>query len=142
VNTITTIEGSLHSDERGRLIFFNAFKMAEIKRFYEIVPSSTTTIRGWQGHQNEKKWFYCTSGSFIVNLINLKSHNPTVSESNMERFELTATKPLILEVPGGYASGFKANMEESKLIVFSNFDLEESKKDDLRFPIDKWKAEW
>lgn len=136
------IEGTNFSDERGGLIFFNTFDLTEITRMYEISPSDTDTIRGWQAHQDEKKWFYCNSGSFIVNLIKIDNFETPSRSIDPKRFELNAENPGILEISGGYATGFKANEENSKLIVFSNFSLEASKEDDFRYEVDQWSAEW
>lgn len=136
------IEGAGFSDERGKLRFFNTFDMHEIVRFYEVAPSDSQTIRAWQGHENEKKWFYCNTGSFMVHLIKVNDpHNPS-EDIIPEKFLLDANKPSILEIPGGYANGFRAMEEGSKLLVFSNFGLEESKKDDFRYPVEKWEADW
>ena len=136
------IQGTNFSDERGGLNFFNTFDLSEIVRMYEILPSNTQTIRAWQGHQKEKKWFYCNSGSFIVNLIEVDTIVSPSKSLKPERFELAANKPCLLEISGGYASGFKAKEENSRLIVFSNFSLEASKNDDFRFPVDFWSGVW
>jgi dTDP-4-dehydrorhamnose 3,5-epimerase-like enzyme len=136
------IEGANFTDERGGLNFFNEFDMSQIVRMYEISPSSIDSVRGWQGHKEEKKWFYCNSGSFIMNLIQVDDFNSPSKTSSPNRFVLDAKKPSVLEISGGYATGFKAEEENSKLIVFSNFSLEESKNDDFRFPLDQWVVEW
>ncbi|MBC8767866.1 hypothetical protein H4O18_07675 [Arenibacter sp. BSSL-BM3] len=136
------IEGSIFSDNRGKIKFFNSFDMAQIVRFYEISPASPEIIRGWQGHKIEKKWFYCHSGAFVINIVNIAEENIALAELSAERFELNESMPIILEVPAGSASGFKAILPGSKLMVFSNFTLEESTKDDIRFPLETWNAEW
>ncbi len=136
------IEGSNFSDERGKLHFFNSFDMSEIIRFYEIAPSGNGTVRAWQGHQNEKKWFYCHTGSFIVHLIKLDDFDNHTKDIFSEKFLLDTKKPTILEIPSGYANGFKAMEEGSKLMVFSNFSLEASKEDDFRYPVEKWVVDW
>ena len=136
------IEGANFTDERGGLNFFNEFDMSQIVRMYEISPSSIISVRGWQGHKEEKKWFYCNAGSFIMNLIQVDDFNSPSKTSSPNRFVLDAKKPSVLEISGGYATGFKAQEENSKLIVFSNFSLEESKNDDFRFPLDQWVVEW
>ncbi|MGB7392771.1 MAG: hypothetical protein WA913_00110 [Pricia sp.] len=138
----THIEGSSFSDERGKLHFFNIFDMREIVRFYAIEPSETRTIRAWQGHKDEKKWFYCNAGSFIVHLVHLETTNNPNGKIASEKFLLQATHPTVLKIPGGYANGFRALEKGSKMMVFSNFTLKESKKDDIRYPIEKWKVDW
>ncbi len=136
------INGEQFSDNRGSLNFFNAFDMSEIKRLYEIEPIDDHIIRAWQGHQYEKKWFYCCSGSFVINLIELDDFEMPSSNIVPKRFLLEAKKPSVLEISGGYANGFKAIEKNSKLMVFSNFSLEESKNDDFRYDLKTWSAEW
>lgn len=142
MSTGYSIHGATFSDDRGKIKFFNTFHMKEIQRCYEISPRDTHVIRAWQGHRKEKKWFYCTAGSFIINLVKLNTSVPTPTIGAPERFELKESIPLILEVDGGHASGFKATQENSKLLVFSNCTLEQSKQDDIRFPVDHWHANW
>ena len=136
------IMGERFSDNRGLLNFFNAFDMSEIHRFYEIEPVDESVIRAWQGHQYEKKWFYCSSGSFVINLIKLDNFEKPSRKIESKRFLLEAKKPSVLEISGGYANGFKAMEKNSKLMVFSNFNLEASKNDDFRYELNTWSAEW
>ena len=139
---VKKINGAAHTDVRGKLIFFNEFSMESIKRFYEINPSNTKIIRAWQGHLIESKWFYCTSGSFILNLLPLDANGIVSTTLPVERFVLSSEKPLILKVPGGYASGFKAITDNSKLIVFSDTTIAESSMDDFRYPETQYSANW
>ncbi len=136
------IEGSSFVDTRGILNFFNSFNMTEVIRVYEISPANTNDIRGWQAHKNEKKWFYCNAGAIIVNLIEIDDFKTPSKTIAAKQFKLEATKPSILEITGGYATAFKAQEENSKLLVFSNFSLEESKNDDFRYALDQWSAMW
>ena len=135
------IDGTKFTDGRGKLSFFNAFDMSEIVRFYEIVPNDTQTVRAWQGHKREKKWFHCNSGSFMVNLVQLDNFENPSKNCAREKILLDSENPTVLEVPGGYANGFKSIKEDSKMLVFSNFTLEDSKADDFRFPTHKWTFE-
>lgn len=135
-------QGDTFVDNRGTLRFFNNLDMAEIKRFYEISPSNTDFIRGWQGHKEEKKWFYCLSGSIVINIIKVSNfENPTINSKPSKVF-LSADNPQILHVPGGNVTAIKAEMVNSRLQVFSNFTLKESKEDDFRYPLDLWNANW
>ena len=136
------IEGSVFSDSRGKIKFFNTFDMTQIVRFYEIAPASPEIIRGWQGHNKEKKWFYCHTGAFVINIMNISDGNHPDNHRIPEKFVLKENSPLILEVPKGSATAFKCLEEGSKLMVFSNFTTEESMNDDIRFPMETWNAEW
>jgi dTDP-4-dehydrorhamnose 3,5-epimerase-like enzyme len=99
-------------------------------------------VRAWQGHKREKKWFYCNSGAFIVNLIKIDNFETPSKNLLAHQFELSVDSPKVLEISGGYATGFRSLEENSHLMVFSNFTLEESKADDFRFSLETWKANW
>lgn len=142
MNQPTIIRGEQFSDTRGRLKFFNAFNMGPVERFYEIHPASINIIRAWQAHKLEKKWFYCTAGAFIVNLVKIDNFESPSDRLQTEQYSLNADLPQVLEVPGGYANGFKATEPESSLIVFSNFTLAQSAEDDFRFSPETWSAHW
>jgi dTDP-4-dehydrorhamnose 3,5-epimerase len=132
------IQGRTHIDERGKLIFFNEFDMSGVKRFYVIEHHSMTTVRAWQGHRKEEKWFYVISGSFKVALVQPDDWERPSQELLVEEYVLTASKPEVLHIPGGYANGFKGLEPGSKMMVFSSFTVAESKADDYRFDADKW----
>lgn len=53
-------------------------------------------------------------------------------------FMLSENENKILCIPGGYVSGFQANESKSKMIVFSDFSLEESLNGDFRFDKSLW----
>ena len=142
MNNNLLIEGEVFEDERGTLRFVNAFKMEEVVRFYEIAPKSQEIIRAWQGHQFEKKWFYCLSGSFVINIVEISDFNNPSDGLIPTRMELDSSNTTILAVPNGFATGIKAASENARLQVFSNATLEESKDDDFRFHLGKWSAEW
>jgi len=136
------ILGNRFSDNRGFLSVINDFSLKSIVRFYEINPKNSSIIRAWQAHKEESKWFYCSQGAFVVNLVKLDSFDNPSENLEIFTFKLNAEEPMILEIPGGYANGFKALKESSKLIVFSDFDLEASKADDYRFESHKWVKKW
>ncbi len=136
------IQGDTFTDERGKLRFANTFDMSEVVRFYEILPKDQKNIRAWQGHEFEKKWFHCISGSFVINIVKVDDFEKPSQSLDPMRFEIGSEKPNILAVPGGYATGIKANEPDSRLQVFSNFGLEESSIDDYRYPLEKWSAKW
>ncbi|NAY91224.1 dTDP-6-deoxy-3,4-keto-hexulose isomerase [Muricauda sp. JGD-17] len=136
------IQGDTFTDERGTLRFVNNFDMSEVVRFYEILPKDEDLIRAWQGHQFEKKWFHCISGSFVINLVEIDNFENPSEHLTPKRIELSSQPPEILAVPNGYATGIKASVTGSILQVFSNFGLKESAADDHRYPLEKWSAKW
>ena len=136
------IKGEAYKDERGTVSFINAFNMSEVVRLYEIAPKDQLGIRAWQGHRFEKKWFYCISGSFVINIIKLDDFHSPSQDLVPERIVLQSIYPEILSVPNGFVTGIKAIAPNSRLQIFSNFDLGESQQDDYRFPLDQWSAKW
>lgn len=120
------------SDFRGKISFCNQLEDFLFKRFYMLFPAEEKQIRAWQGHLNEEKVFLPISGVIkvvlvpIIDLQNRKFGEPMV-------YLLDSAQPELLFVPGGYFNGFQFQSLEGQLMVFSNFSLEESKNDDVRF---------
>lgn len=142
MHTDLLIKGEVFADDRGTMRFVNAFDMAEVVRFYEIAPKDQHIIRAWQAHKHEKKWFHCLSGSFVINVVEIDNFEKPSDDLEPIRIEMNSLVPEILAVPGGFATGIRASSENASLQVFSNATLEESKKDDFRYPLEKWTAEW
>ncbi|MHA6280405.1 cupin domain-containing protein [Salinimicrobium sp. CAU 1759] len=129
------IKGKKYADQRGELIYNNDFDLTEVKRYFTIKPSA---FRAWHGHKNEQNWINVVRGAVKILLIepdNWKnpSHNLPLSE-----YILKEEDGDVLYIPGGYISGIKSIIPDSKLVVFSNFTLEESLKDDYRFSKERW----
>lgn len=121
------IEGNIHRDERGVVRFVNDFDMTRVVRMYCIEPK-LGVVRAWQGHKKETKWFYAVKGSFVVKVVEMKTRL-------MNQYVLTELESQVLKIPGGNYNGFEALEECSVLMVFSDFGLEESKRDDFRLSI-------
>ena len=85
-----------------------------------------------------KNWFYCSEGIFIINLLKIDDFNNPSSLLVPEKIVLDSSNPVVLEISGGYATGIQAIKENSKLMVYSDFSLDQSKNDDYRFPVDQW----
>lgn len=130
--------GNLFEDDRGRLTFFNDFPMDSIKRMYQIHHESINVIRAWQGHKIENKFFYVLEGEFLIAKVAIDDFNAPSIDLIPEITKLSSQSPQILHVPNGYANGFKALTPNSRLLIFSDLDLQESKNDDYRFTSDLW----
>lgn len=136
---LQSIFGNIHTDARGQVCFINDFDMAPIKRVYQIKHTNLDLVRAWQGHQKESKWFYCPKGSYTINCVQPDSwDNPSGSEI-VYSFTLSQEQPQILCVPYGFATGIKANLPDSILLIYSDLSLKESINDDFRFPLSTWK---
>ena len=131
-------EGGVYSDNRGAVAFVNDFNLAPVKRFYLITHPNTDIVRAWQGHKIERKWFYCTKGSFEIKVVKIDDWANPSKELVIESYILTATKSQVLAVSEGCATGIRAMEMDSSLMVFSDKTLDEAKNDDYRFDKDYW----
>ena len=135
---LVLIEGGLHVDDRGILAFANEFDMTQVRRFYQIKHINRQIIRAWQGHKIEKKWFYCSEGSFLVNVVEIDNWVTPSLSLPVQTFTLSAAKPQVLFVDGGCVTGLQALENNAALLVFSDMDTVQSKADDFRFDKDLW----
>ncbi len=135
---ISLIHGGNHTDARGKLIFFNDFDMKEVRRFYVIEHPDTDVVRAWQAHKKEQKWFYVIEGSFKIIIVRPPEWFDDSEKSIPEEFILESKKTTLLHVPGGYANGFRAIEPNSKLMVFSDYAIEDAGTDEYRFDKNLW----
>ena len=136
------IKGGNYSDERGQLDFINDFDMAPIKRLYFTTHFDTDVIRAWQGHKIESRWFICVEGSFTVKLIAIDDWDAPSDNLEVYSFVLSEEEPSVLYIPNGFVNGFKANKDNSKLMVMSDYGFNEIENDQIRFDNNKWHSTW
>jgi len=132
---VQLIKGNIHKDQRGTVRFVNDFHFENVKRFYTITHPDTNTIRAWQGHKLETKYFYVTKGSFLINWIEIDNWQKPSKDLSINTHILSDTQSEILIIPPGHVNGFKALEPDSTMMVFSDMLLEDSKKDDYRFDL-------
>lgn len=133
-----TIQGDYFEDHRGKVTFANTFDMTAIKRFYILTHHNTHIVRGWQGHKNETKWFYCQNGSFLINIIRPLNIQFPTGEEQIDCVQLEAGDNKILCVPGGHFTGIKSEVAPSSLLIFSDCTLDISGLDDYRQAENFW----
>ncbi len=134
------ITGGNYSDDRGKLDFFNDFDMTPVKRIYFTTHLNTKTIRAWQGHKIESRWFVCSEGSFTVKVISIDDWDNPSEDLEIYSYVLSSDNPAVLYIPNGFVNGFKANQDNSKLMVMSDFGYNEIENDEVRFDNKKWNA--
>ena len=132
------IPGEIHQDERGSLAFVNAFDLVKFRRFYIISPENKSIIRAWQGHKQESKAFYCLQESVVIAAVRIDNWSSPSQVLKPDIFRLSEGESQILIVPPGYATGIKAEKNQSKLLVFSDRTLQESRADDFRYDSNRW----
>lgn len=139
--SIKVYQGGTFRDERGSVSFVNDFNFKDVKRFYQIENSGIDLVRAFHGHMKEEKYVYVAFGSILLCIVPLTSIKNPSKNAKVERFILSAEKPQIIYIPFQYANGFKALESNTKVVFFSTVTLEESLKDDYRFPYDYWGAD-
>ena len=127
-------------DDRGEIVHCNNFNFQKnkIKRFYQIQNNNINFVRAWHAHKKENKFILILTGSLKVCTIKIddwKNPNKNLKKST---FVISEKKPQILFIPGGYAHGTQNLTQNTKFIVFSNFDINESIKDDYRYVYNYW----
>lgn len=132
------IKGGLAVDERGCVSFANGFDFKSVKRFYLAENVSTDTIRAFHGHLKEAKYVLVVSGAALVVAIEIDHPQAPSKDKEPQRFVLSAKNPAVLYIPAGYANGFRALEQGTKVMFFSDKTLEESEGDAFRFPFDYW----
>jgi dTDP-4-dehydrorhamnose 3,5-epimerase-like enzyme len=132
------VKGGLATDDRGQLSFVNGFSFANIQRFYMVENFSTDVVRAFHGHLKEEKFVLVVSGAAIVAAVYFGAPDKPKLDSKPHRFVLSDRQPQILHVPSGYANGFRPLEPGTKIMFFSSATLEDSAKDDYRFPFDHW----
>ncbi|WP_423736766.1 hypothetical protein [Chitinophaga caseinilytica] len=137
--TVNLISGNDFQDARGKLTFVNDFDMSAVRRFYTIEHPDTAVVRAWQGHRVERKWFHVLEGAFEISVVKPDDWSQPSGELPVTTFKLEAGNPQVLAVPSGNATGFRATVANSKMIVFSDQSLDDSKQDDFRFPGHLWR---
>lgn len=132
------IIGNSHSDHRGAVFFNNQIDITKAKRIYIITNATTSIERGWQAHKIESRWFLALSGSFEIKLVKIDDFiNPSDDLTSM-KYTVDATTFDCLFVKPGYATSIKALEESSKLLVLSDFALNEVD-DKYAYNSKKWK---
>ncbi|MPT36132.1 MAG: sugar epimerase [Flavobacterium sp.] len=131
----TIIKGGFFSDERGGLSFNNEFDATVIKRIYVIENAKTEDLRGWRGHQIERRWFAAVSGKFEIQLIEVDDWTKPSPNLVPVSYELEAGALDLLQVPPGYITGICAKEPHSRLLVLADYRFGEIE-DEYRFEYD------
>ena len=132
------IRGGSFKDERGTVSFVNEFSFCDVKRFYQINNASTDLVRAWQGHQMEHKFFYASTGSFLIAWVKIDDwQSPSVTLEPAHTV-LRANEPVILSIPPGYANGILALENDASLLIFSDLTVASSTNDRWIYDQNLW----
>lgn len=135
---IKVVEGEIFTDHRGVIQSVNSLNFAEIRRSYTISNADTTVIRGWHGHQDEKKWFWCLKGGFKGVFVEIDNWEEPSRDLKPHFYDLRAERSQVICVPEGYANCFRATEPDSLLMVFSSKTYPECLSDSWRYEPNYW----
>ena len=127
------IFGGTHKDNIRLLRYNNTFDASIVKWIY-IIENNLNFIRGWQGHKIEQRWFLAIKGQFKVQLIKIDNWIEPVKELKRITFNLTEDSLDVLHIPGGYITSIKPEEEGAKLLVMSDYMLNEIS-DNYKYPL-------
>lgn len=129
------IQGGKFKDNRGQIDFVNDFDLSVAKRIYFTTNSDIKTIRAWQGHKIESRWFMCVKGSFKIKLVDIDNLENPSKECEIFEYKLSEENSQVLYIPKGFLNGFQALEKNSKLMIISNYGLGVNPDDDYRFDL-------
>ena len=128
------IKGDAFEDSRGKLTYNNVFNTSAVKRIYTIENYNLDIERGWQGHKIEQRWIIATNGSFKIRVINIDFFEKSNLVIQPFEFTLVSNKMDVLHIPSGYLTSIMALELNSKLLLMSDYMLNEIN-DEIRYPI-------
>lgn len=125
-------KGELYIDDRGKLFHNNITNLTEVKRFYLIENIKKEFLRGWKGHVVEKRWFICVKGA--VNIWVINNSDLTKKLNKAMKYTLTEQNLDVLYVPENNATLLKQVTDGARIMVFSDYLLNTSNDEQLRWP--------
>lgn len=138
MDKIQIIKGEEFVDYRGKIHSLNNFHFDGVKRIYFIHHPDMTVVRGWHGHQTERKWYYCVKGSFSVAMVKIDDWDNPSPDLVPEVFHLNENNSQLVCVPVGYANCLKAWEPDSVMMVLSDKTLEIALLDSWRYDKNLW----
>ena len=141
MSEIKVIQGEIFQDNRGQISSLNEFHFEGVRRCYFIHHPDESVIRGWHGHQFERKWFYCVKGEVTIALVKIDNWEKPSPSLNAEMYHLTENDSKLLCVPAGYANCIKAHIPGTIIQVLSDKILSEALSDSWRYDKNMW-VDW
>ncbi len=136
MRNITHIKGGISKDHRGQIRFVNDFDMSDVKRFYIITNTDTDLIRGWRAHRLEQRWFYVIKGSFLLDVVRVDNWENPSRDLPVERLTLYSADQVVVHLPAGFGTAFRAIEDDSELLVFADKGIEHASFDNYTYSTD------
>ena len=129
------INGGFFCDDRGKIRFVNDFDMSSVKRFYILENSDDTILRGWRGHQSERRWFFPLKGEFRVDVVFVDNWELPNRNQEVFTYRLSESENHVLHIPEGCATLIQALTRINELLIFADFGIEHAKQDDFQYDV-------
>ncbi|ANH80929.1 hypothetical protein A8C56_07985 [Niabella ginsenosidivorans] len=107
------IEGTCYKGGGGILNYNNDFDTTPVKRIHTIQNSESNSIRGWQEHKIEQRWFITISGSFDIDIITIDDWAHPPPSLAHQQFRLEQEKLDVLHIPSGHITGIHSLIPSS-----------------------------
>jgi dTDP-4-dehydrorhamnose 3,5-epimerase len=120
------------------LNYCNSLILNKYNRCYIINHPCTNKVRAWQAHPEEGKCFIPIKGKFLISWVEIDDFNHPSKTLKAESLILDSSNKKIVEIPKGFANGLKALEPNSEVIIFSEFSLKDSEKDNIRYDSNLW----
>lgn len=130
------IQGGEHIDSRGVVTFLNDFDMTQVKRFYIIQNADSDVVRAWRAHKIEQRWLYVVDGEFLIRVVKIDDFGTPNRNADIEDYLISAKTNQVLHIPVGYATSVQAKVDQAKLLVFADYEIENAKLDNYLYPQD------
>ena len=137
-NKVVINDVEIFTDERGEIAFSNDSSLEKFSRFYFIKHKSTEVVRAWQGHPLERKMFVVVQGEFLLAWVKIDDFSNPSLDLPVDHITISSDNNKCVNLPPGYANGLKALQENSIVLVFSEFLVNESMEEKIRFPKNYW----
>jgi dTDP-4-dehydrorhamnose 3,5-epimerase-like enzyme len=137
-NKVAINNVEIFTDERGEISYSNDSSLEKFSRFYIIQHKSTQVVRAWQGHPVESKMFVPIAGEFLLAWVKIDNFSTPSPNLKADHIKLSAENNKCVSLPSGYANGLKALRENSRILVFSEFLVNQSMEEKIRFPKNYW----
>jgi dTDP-4-dehydrorhamnose 3,5-epimerase-like enzyme len=134
------IDGGIHIDDRGEILFANDFTFDGVRRFLCLRNHQPGYVRAWHGHRAEEIYYFPLAGAAVVGVVEIDNWDAPSRDLPIHRFVLSAKKPAVLHIPGGCANGFTMLTSDAQLLMLSSATLEESARDIVRYDARYWDA--
>src|SRR3989339_2171722 len=109
-------EGGLSVDDRGEIMFTNAFTFEGVKRFYVVSNHQVGMVRAWHAHKYAGKYVYVVQGAAMIGAVKIDNWESPSKDTPVKKFVLSSRRPAVLFIPPGYANGAMTLTADARII--------------------------